>query len=191
MALDQEITGLLAELRSGERGALDRVFALVYEELRAHARRQLRQQAPGQTLSPTVLVHEVYVKLAHAAPLELDDRRHFFALAARAMRQIIVDHARRAAAQKRGAGARAVTIEIADESPATPPTDLLALDRALDELAKLDERLARMVELRFFAGLSVEETAEAMQISARTVKRDWRKARAFLHHAMSVGTGTA
>ncbi|HSJ15544.1 MAG TPA: sigma-70 family RNA polymerase sigma factor [Longimicrobiales bacterium] len=191
MALDHEITGLLAELRSGERGALDRVFALVYEELRTHARRQLRQQAPGQTLSPTVLVHEVYVKLAHAAPLELDDRRHFFALAARAMRQIIVDHARRALAQKRGAGARAVTIELADVSPATPPADLLALDRALDELAELDERLARTVELRFFAGLSVEETAEAMQVSARTVKRDWRKARAYLLRALSGGTGTA
>jgi RNA polymerase sigma factor (TIGR02999 family) len=191
MALDHEITGLLAQLRSGERAALDRLFAVVYEELRAHARRQLRQQASGQTLSPTVLVHEVYVKLAHAAPLQLDDRRHFFALAARAMRQITVDHARRALAQKRGAGARALTIDIADVSPATPPPDLLALDLALDELATLDERLARTVELRFFAGLSVEETAEAMQVSARTVKRDWRKARAFLHRAVEGGTATA
>jgi RNA polymerase sigma factor (TIGR02999 family) len=191
MALDHEITGLLAEIRSGERAALDRLFAVVYEELRAHARRQLRQQASGQTLSPTVLVHEVYVKLAHAAPLQLDDRRHFFALAARAMRQITVDYARRALAQKRGAGARALTIDIADVSPATPPPNLLALDLALDELATLDERLARTVELRFFAGLSVEETAEAMQVSARTVKRDWRKARAFLHRAVEGGTATA
>ena len=191
MALDHDITAILAELRTGERTALDRVFALVYEELRARAQWELRHEASGQTLSPTALVHELYVKLAHAAPLQLDDRRHFFALAARAMRQVVVDHARRAFAQKRGAGARAVTVEIADVSPAAEPADLLALDRALTELTELDERLARTVELRFFAGLTVEETAEAMAVSPRTVKRDWRKARAFLHRAVSGDAATA
>jgi RNA polymerase sigma factor (TIGR02999 family) len=191
MVLDHDITAMLAELRTGERTALDRVFALVYEDLRARAHWELRHEASGQTLSPTALVHELYVKLAHAAPLQLDDRRHFFALAARAMRQVVVDHARLAVAQKRGAGARAVTVEIADVSPAAEPADLLALDRALTELTELDERLARTVELRFFAGLTVEETAEAMAVSPRTVKRDWRKARAFLHRAVSGDTPTA
>jgi RNA polymerase sigma factor (TIGR02999 family) len=184
MALEHEITGLLAELRTGERDALDRVFTLVYEELHARAKRELRQQAAGQTLSATVLVHEFYLKLSDSAELQLKDRRHFFALAARAMRQIVVDHARRALAQKRGGGARAVTFDVPEAQPAVDAADLVALDRALTELTELDERLAQTVELRFFAGLSVEETAEAMDVSPRTVKRDWRKARAFLLRAM-------
>ena len=185
MALEHEITGLLAELRTGERAALDRLFALVYDELHARAQRALRQDSAGQTLSATVLVHEAYLKLAAATPLELQDRRHFFALAARAMRQIVIDHARRSLAQKRGAGGQAVTIERADTTQTVEATDLLALDRALSELAELDERLARTVELRFFGGLSVEETAEAMDVSPRTVKRDWRKARAFLQRTIT------
>ena len=185
MALEHEITGLLAELRTGERAALDRLFALVYDELHTRAQRALRQDSAGQTLSATVLVHEAYLKLAAATPLELQDRRHFFALAARAMRQIVIDHARRSLAQKRGAGGQAVTIERADTTQTVEATDLLALDRALSELAELDERLARTVELRFFGGLSVEETAEAMDVSPRTVKRDWRKARAFLQRTIT------
>ena len=187
MALDHEITRLLAELRSGERDALDGLFSLVYQELRARAGRELRGTPPGQTLSTTVLVHEVYLKFADAAPLAVGDRRHFFARAARAMRQIVVDHARMALAQKRGGGARAVTLDVPDVSHALDPAELLALDRALLELVELDERLARTVELRFFGGLSVEETAEVMDTSPRTVKRDWRKARAFLQHAISGG----
>lgn len=185
MALEHEITGLLAELRSGERGALDRLFSLVYEDLHARAARELRRRSPGETLSTTVLVHELYLKLANAAPLAVEDRRHFFALAARAMRQIVVDHARRALARKRRAGARATTLDVPDLSPGVEPAELLALDGALAELTELDERLARTVELRFFGGLSVEETAEMMEVSPRTVKRDWRKARAFLHRTMA------
>lgn len=191
MASEGEITRLLAELRGGDRAALNRLFPLVYEELRGRARRELRRRSPGETLNTTALVHEVYLKLADASPLALEDRRHFFALAARAMRQIVVDHARRALAQKRGGGARAVTLD-APELGVQPvqPAELLALDRALSELGELDERLARTVELRFFAGLSVEETAEAMDVSPRTVKRDWRKARAFLHHAIAGGAAS-
>jgi RNA polymerase sigma factor (TIGR02999 family) len=184
MALEHEITGLLARVRGGERAALDRIFALVYEELHSRADRELHHGAPGETLSPTVLVHEVYLKLADAAPLAVDDSHHFFALAARAMRQIIIDHARRSLAQKRGGGARAVTVDVPDLTRSAEPADLLALDRALTELGELDDRLAHMVELRFFAGLSVERTAETMALSPRTVKRDWRKARAFLHRAI-------
>lgn len=185
MALEHEITGLLAELRAGERDALDRVFALVYEELRDCARRELRHGGAGQTLSPTVLVHEVYLKLSDAAGLAVADRRHFFALAARAMRHLVIDNARRALARKRGGGVRIVTLDGVAGVPAIEPSDVLVLDRALTELTQLDERLARMVELRFFGGLSVDETAEAMDVSPRTVKRDWRKARAFLHRSMT------
>lgn len=187
MALDHEITRLLAELREGEKGALDRLFPLVYDELRARAARERRRQSPGETLSTTALVHEVYLKFADAAALAVEDRRHFFALAARAMRQIVVDHARRRLAQKRGAGAQLVTLDPIDPAGSVDPADLLALDRALSELSQLDERLARTVELRFFAGLSVEETAETMAVSPRTVKRDWRKARAFLQRATADG----
>jgi RNA polymerase sigma factor (TIGR02999 family) len=187
MALDHEITRLLAELRAGEEDALDRLFPLVYDELRARAARERRRQSPGETLSTTALVHEVYLKFADAASLAVEDRHHFFAVAARAMRQIVVDHARRRLAQKRGAGAHFVTLDPADPSEAVDPADLLALDRALSELSELDERLARTVELRFFGGLSVEETAEMMAVSPRTVKRDWRKARAFLLRATADG----
>jgi RNA polymerase sigma factor (TIGR02999 family) len=185
MALDHEITLLLAELRTGDKAALDRLFSVVYEELRARAARELRRRSPGETLSTTALVHEVYLKFADAAALSVEDRRHFFALAARAMRQIVVDHARRSLARKRGGGVRPVTLDPADASQAAEPADLLALDLALCELTELDARLARTVELRFFGGLSVEETAEMMEVSPRTVKRDWRKARAFLHRAIA------
>jgi RNA polymerase sigma factor (TIGR02999 family) len=180
-----EITELLAQLRAGERGALDDLFALVYQDLRTRAAFELRRRTPGETLGTTALVHETYLKLTDAAALAVEDRRHFFAVAARAMRQIIVDHARRALAQKRGGGARAVTLDIPDAAPAVDAAELVALDRALTELIVLDERLARTVELRFFGGLSVESTAEVMDVSPRTVKRDWRKARAFLHRAIT------
>lgn len=182
----QEITELLVDLRSGDRAALDRLFDLVYQDLHLRAHRQLGGRSPGGTLDTTALVHETYLKLSDASQLELEDRRHFFAVAARAMRQIAVDHARRSLAQKRGGGAAMVTLDpsrlAADHEDV--PTDIVALDRALGELTALDERLARTVELRFFAGLSVEETAELLGVSERTVKRDWRKARAFLYDAL-------
>jgi RNA polymerase sigma factor (TIGR02999 family) len=186
----EEITRLLVDLRGGDRSALDRLFDLVYRDLHERARRQLGRRTPGATLSTTVLVHETYLKLSDAMHLELEDRRHFFAVAARAMRQIAVDHARKASAQKRGGGVWAVSLDDVGLAAAVhdrPAADMVALDRALEQLAELDERLARTVELRYFAGLSVEETAEVMGVSERTVKRDWHKARAFLYEAMQEG----
>jgi RNA polymerase sigma factor (TIGR02999 family) len=184
-----DITRLLVEIRQGDREALDRLFPLVYDELRGQAHRQLVHRSPGETLNTTALVHEAYIRLA-ASPLAVEDRRHFFAVAAKAMRQIAVDYARRVSAQKRGGGAKAVTLEWpADVAAPMPASDVVALDDALSELALLDERLARMVELRFFAGLSVEETAEVMDVSPRTVKRDWQKARAFLYQSIRGDAG--
>lgn len=182
-----EITQLLVDLRGGNRAALDQLFDLVYRDLHERASRHLNQHASSPTLDTTALVHETYLKLADASSLELEDRRHFFAVAARAMRQIAVDHARKSMAQKRGGGAWNVSLDdagLAAAAPEKPGADLVALDRALSDLAELDERLARTVELRYFAGLSVEETAELMGVSERTVKRDWRKARAFLYDAL-------
>ncbi|MGH7560896.1 MAG: sigma-70 family RNA polymerase sigma factor [Gemmatimonadales bacterium] len=181
-----EITALLAALREGDRTALDRLFPLVYGELRERAHRQLAHRRPGDTLSTTALVHEGYLKLAGSSHQSYHDRIHFFAVASRAMRQILVDYARRATAAKRDGG-RAVSLEPDRIGDPGRSEELLALDEALDSLERLDPRLARTVELRFFGGLSVEETADVMEVSPRTVKRDWRKARAFLFDAIRGG----
>jgi len=183
MALDRDITGLLAALRNGEQGAMDRLFPLVYSDLRQRAHRQLANRGRSETLSTTALVHEAYLKLASTAQHPYQDRAHFFAVASRAMRQILVDYARRGGALKRNGG-YAVTLDPEALPSVDRGDELLALDEALAELERVDQRLARIVELRFFGGLSVEETAEMEGVSPRTVKRDWRKARAFLFHAM-------
>jgi RNA polymerase sigma factor (TIGR02999 family) len=183
-----DVTRLLSAARNGERPALDALFARVYEELHALAHHQLAGRDAGGTLSGTVLVHEAYLKLVDGAPVHYRDRRHFFAVAARAMRQIVLDSARRARAHKRGGD----VIRVALDDSHVPngarhdadAAELIALDDALTELEQLSARLARIVELRFFAGLSVEETAEVLDISPRTVKREWRKARAFLFQAL-------
>jgi RNA polymerase sigma factor (TIGR02999 family) len=187
MAAEGEITRVLAELRGGDRTALDRLFPLVYRELRDSAHRQLARGRPGDTLSTTALVHETYLKLVGSAKPDWADRRHFFAVAARAMRQIIVDYARRVTADKRGGGTTALALDVALLPAAERASDLIALDDALSELGALSERLAQVVELRFFAGLSVEETGEALELSPRTVKRDWEKARAYLFRAVQGG----
>jgi len=161
------------------------LFPLVYEELRALARGQLRRHPAGETLRPTALVHEAYLKLVDQTRVKLNDREHFFALAARAMRQILVDHARRQSAGKRGGNAAHTSLS-QDETPVElRAVEMLALNDALTRLECVDCRLARVVELRFFGGLSVEETAASLDLSPRTVKRDWRKARAFLYTAIS------
>ena len=179
-----EVTRLLASIRGGDRQAIRQLFPLVYAELRAAARRQLAAGRPGDTLQTTALVHEAYLKLAGAGRTDWNDRRHFLAVAGRAMRQIIVDYARAQAAQKRGGDAPRITLDEQHVAVEERAGEVVALDEALTELESLSERPARVVELRFFGGLSVEETAEVMQISERTVKREWRKARAFLFDAL-------
>jgi RNA polymerase sigma factor (TIGR02999 family) len=167
-------------VRAGDTEARDRLFPLVYEELRQVARRALRRERPDHTLRPTELVHEAFLKLG-AAEVPWQDRAHFFGIAARAMRQILVDHARRRQAGKRGGGMIATTLEDIGAEQSLPPEELLALDAALDLLEQQDARLRALVEYRFFGGLSDREIAELLQISERTVNRDWAKARAWLH----------
>jgi RNA polymerase sigma factor (TIGR02999 family) len=156
------------------------LFGALYDELRILARRQIARLPPGQTLSPTVLVHEAYVKLADASGGSLRDEQHFRALAARVMRQIIVDYLRRRHANKRDPGLPNTTLSDVAIAGEASEDDLLALDEALQQLEALDQRQARIVEMRFFAGLDVEEVAATLGISERTVKREWQKARAFL-----------
>ena len=162
---------------------------VVYRELKAIAAAHLARGRPDE-LQPTVLVHEAYLKLLGASGADVRDRRHFFALAARAMRQLCVDHARARGAAKRGGGRAEVTLDEAVARAASLDIDVLDLDAALAELAELDEREARVVELRFFVGLSVEEVAEALETSVTTVEREWRAARAWLGRRLGKGGGT-
>jgi len=180
-----EITRVLADLRKGDRTALDRLMELVYSDLRKRAHFQLR--SPGGTLSTTVLVHETFLRLAAASSPDWEDRRHFFHVAAKAMRQIVIDHARERAALKRGGGERPLELDEERVGVESRAEELLAIDEALRHLAQVDERAARLVELRFFAGLSVEEIAEVLGISQRTAKRDWRKARGHLREILDHG----
>jgi len=180
----RNVTQLLRDLREGQRDAQDGLLALVYDELRALAHRQLTTgQRP--TLTTTVVVHEAYLKLFDQTRLVWDDRRHFFAVAALAMRQIIVDHARHKRAAKRGRGQEPLDIDVHEVPVEDRADDILALDEALTHLASIDERLAHVVELRYFGGLTVDETAEVLEVDARTVSRDWRKARALLHASLT------
>ena len=175
------ITQLLAAWRDGDRGAVDQLMPLVYDELHAIARGQGLRSGADRTLQTTALVHEAYLKLANRSRLVVQDRHHFFAIAAKAMRQLAVDFARKRSADKRGAGVTLVVVDEVDVPTIERAPDIVALDEALERLARIDEPLSRLVELRYFAGLSVEETAQVLGCSARTVKRDWRKARALLH----------
>jgi RNA polymerase sigma factor (TIGR02999 family) len=179
-----QITRLLASVRDGDRDAIDRVFHLVYAELHTAARRQLARARPGQTLETTVLVHEAYLKLVDSAHANWTDRGHFFAVAAKAMRQIIIDYARFTARKKRGGGVHKVSLDGVDVASEERASELLALDDALTRLESFSERLARIVELRFFAGLSVDETGETLSMPPHQVKREWRKARAFLFQSI-------
>jgi RNA polymerase sigma factor (TIGR02999 family) len=180
MATEATITQLLAAWRHGNRDAIHQLMPLVYQDLRAIARRQFGGRKDG-TLQTTALVHEAYLKLAKHSHLSVQDRHHFFALAAKAMRQLVVDHARKRLADKRGGQVPVVTLDDVNVAVMSRAAEIVALDDALDRLEQLDESLAKIVELRFFAGLSVEETANVVGCSPRTVKREWRKARAILH----------
>ena len=177
------ITELLADLRSGRRDAFDKILPLVYHELRRVARRELAAR-PSDSLSATGLVHELYLKFARADRADWRNRAHFLSVAAVAMRHILVDRARRRTAEKRGGPQRQVTLDETVTSPETHAESLLDLHEALDQLARLDERLARVVECRFFGGMTEQETAEALGIGVRTVRRDWIKARGLLYHAL-------
>lgn len=182
-----EVTQLLDQLRGGNNEALDRLFPLVYQELRLAADRVLRREASGHTLQPTALVHEAYLKLVDAAAVGFDNRGHFFGCAARAMRQILVDHARERGAQKRGGGWERVTLhgEIGDVDPFV--AEILDLHAALEKLSGQDQDLAHLVELRFFAGLTLDEAADARGVSRRKAAKDWSVARLWLQRELTRG----
>jgi len=180
----RDVTQLLIELRSGRRDAIGELVPLVYQELRWIASQRLAHQA-GQTLSATALVHEAYLKLFDQTQLVWNDRKHFFAVASMAMRQLVVDNARRKLALKHGGGLQRVDLDSLQVGANDPVEETLSLDQALTRLSQLDERLARVVEMRYFGGLSVEETAEALELDPRTIKRDWRKARALLYRSLA------
>jgi RNA polymerase sigma factor (TIGR02999 family) len=170
----QDVTALLIQWRRGDKAALDALIPLVYRELRAVAGARLRGERARATTQTTALVHETYLRL-------VDLRTHFFAIAARLMRQILVDQARRAKADKRG-GSRTL-VQLQTDTPASDPSvvDVLTLDQALDGLSSMDERLCRVVELKFFAGLTIDEMAEALDVSPATIERDWAAAKAWLY----------
>ena len=181
-----DVTGLLLSWRQGDAAALDRLVPLVYDELRRVARGHLRREAPGHSLQATALVHEVFLRLVDADRLTPMSRTHFFAISARLMRQILVDHARRKQADKRGGGATVISLdEVAPAAAQTSGVDVLALDEALDALSSFDARQCRVVEMRFFAGLNIPETADARGISTATVEREWAMAKAWLHQRLS------
>jgi RNA polymerase sigma factor (TIGR02999 family) len=179
-----DITGLLQAWRSGDREARDRLFPLVYQELRRIAHRQLGRERKDHTLGTTALVHEAYLKLVDQSRAQWADRAHFYAVAARAMRRILVDYARRHRALKRGAEKVRIDLDDAPAVAAERAQTLVALDDALTQLAEVDERLSKVVECRFFGGLTEEETAEALSVTARTVRRDWVKAKGWLYQAL-------
>ncbi len=181
------VTRLLQAARAGDAAALDRVIPLVYDDLRRLAKRELRREAAPRTLHATSLVHEAYLKLASGGSLPVEDRAHFLAIAARAMRQVLVDQARRRSASKRGGGWARTTLSTGAGALEVDPDQLLALDSAL---AQLDERQRQVVEMRFFAGLEETEVARALGLSDRTVRRDWVKARARLYRALYMDGGT-
>jgi RNA polymerase sigma factor (TIGR02999 family) len=179
---EPDLTALLKEWSEGDRDALDQLMPLVYGELRRLAASYLREERPNHTLQPTALVNEAYLRLTRQKNVTWQNRAHFFGIAAQMMRRILVDHARKRQAAKRDAAAWKVATAEVDGSDSAP--DLLALDRALQELEQIDPQQAKVVELRFFAGLTVEETAEVTGISPRTVKREWQTAKAWLRREM-------
>jgi len=175
-----DVTHLLARWKDGDEAALEQLVPIVHDELRRLAQRQMVRENPGHTLQPTALVNEAYLRLVNLTQMQWQNRAHFFAMAARLMRRILVDFARSRGYQKRGGGAKQVSFTHALAVAEGQPTDVVALNDALDALAQVDERKSQVVELRFFGGLSIEETAEVLSISRETVKRDWKFAKMWL-----------
>lgn len=182
-----EVTQLLRDWSAGRPEARDELLGLVYDPLRAIAERHLHRERENHTLQPTALVHELYLRLVDQRRVEWNDRTHFFAVAAQVMRRILVDHARRRKSDKRGGAMVPLTIGAAADVAAAESFDVIALDFALQDLEKVYPEQARMVELRFYGGLTIDETATAMGVSAATVSREWTMARAWLRRAMSAG----
>jgi RNA polymerase sigma factor (TIGR02999 family) len=181
----ENITELLASYGRGDKESLDQLMPIVYDELRRQAARYLRREQAGHTLQTTALIHEAYVRLVDQRNMQWQNRAHFFGIAAQMMRRILVDHARSKKRAKRGGSDIRVSLGDAEVAAKDQELDVVALDEALDRLARIDEQQSRVVELRFFSGLSVEETAEVMGISKSTVKRDWSMAKAWLHRELS------
>jgi RNA polymerase sigma-70 factor (ECF subfamily) len=182
------VTVLLKRWSAGDLDALDVLLPAVQDELRRLARSYMRREREGHTLEPTALVNEAYLRLVDQRDVRWANRGHFFAIAAQAMRRVLVDHARGHVAAKRGGGAERVTLSgVAADRPEQVEVDVLWLNEALERLARLDERQARVVELRYFAGMSVEEVADVLDISTATVKREWSTARLWLAHALTTG----
>jgi RNA polymerase sigma factor (TIGR02999 family) len=184
MEPDADITSQLLALRAGESRAMDKLFPLVYDEMRRIAHRQMAGEHTGHTLDTTGLVHEAYLRLVDQTRAQFTDRTHFFSVASNAMRRILVDYARRYQADKRGSAPRRISLTddmlVAEQRADT----LVAVDEALAELAQIDERLSQVVECRFFGGLTEDETAEVLGVTARTVRRDWTKAKGWLHQKL-------
>lgn len=183
-----EITQLLLAWGSGDKAALDALMPIVYDELRKLAKRYMRRQNPGHTLQTTALVNEAYLRLIDSSRVRWQDRTHFFAIAAQLMRRILVDFARARNSLKRGGEQIQITLDERIEAPFEKETNLVALDEALQKLAKMSRRQSQIVELRYFGGLSEEEIAETLEISTRTVRRDWSLARAWLYRELSQHT---
>ncbi len=181
----KEITGLLKAWSNGDQTALERLVPMIYDELYRLARGYMNREAPGHPLQATALVNEAYLRLANWKKAQWESRAHFFGVAAQLMRRVLVDFARNRDYEKRGGGRRHVQLDEATPLPAQRDTDFIALDDALKSLAALDPRKGRIVELRFFGGLGVEEVAEALHVSPRTVMREWSLARAWLFRELS------
>lgn len=179
------VTRLLDELSTGREQAFDELLPLVYRELRRRAAGHLRRERQNHTLQPTALVHEAFLKLVEQRDVRWQNRAHFFAVASQAMRRILVDHARTHQRIKRGGGGPQVTLDEAMMAAESRSIDIMALDQALQRLGRVDPRQARVVEMRFFGGLSVEETAEVLDVSPATIKREWTMAKAWLHAELS------
>ena len=186
MFTSAEITQLLQQLNAGDKAAKDKLFECVYHELRRQASAYLRHERSGHTLQTTDLVHEAYFKLVDAARVEWQDRSHFLSIASRAMRQVVIDHARRHASAKRGGEQRRVDLDAVQIAVVERAGTLVALDDALTRLTAFSPRLGQVVELRFFGGLTEEETARVLGVTDRTIRRDWIKARGWLHQQLAL-----
>jgi RNA polymerase sigma factor (TIGR02999 family) len=184
MSATHSVTDLLEQWNNGDSDALDKLMPLIYDELRKMARRYMSQQNPGHTLQTTALIHEAYLRMVKQKQKHFENRVHFFGVAARAMRHILVDYARARHTAKRGGGSRPISLEEAALVTPERAAELVAFDEALQELMTLSERQGRVVELRYFGGLSVDETATVLGVSAETVMRDWSMAKTWLHRAI-------